>query len=129
MRKLVKLLAVAAVLLVAAMTSAAAPAPSSARGTHHFWYAISPGESFTTAVRHAAGASGGQVAATVKDMIQRVEAGKRVLVPEGTRAGVRMVPATVAGLRAALAASRAAHSRPGPLVARLRIPDPHDFKI
>src|SRR5215467_4062872 len=96
MRRLLRVSAVVAVLLVvSALTSAAAPAHSGTRGARGFWYVIVPGESFTSAVRHAAGASGGQVAATVRAMIRRVEAGKSVRVPEGTRRGVRLVPATV----------------------------------
>jgi len=131
MRKLFWASTVAAVLLaVSALTSAAAPASSGSRGAHRFWYAIASGESFAGAVRHAAGEPGSQVTATVKDMIVRVETGKRVMVPEGTRNGVHLVPATLTELQAALAAARSAGARSGTSVARLvRIPDPHDFPI
>jgi hypothetical protein len=132
MRKFLRTSAVAAVLLmVSALTSAAVPAHSATRGAHGFWYVAVPGESFAGAVRHAVGASGGQVAATVRGMIRQVEAGKRVLVPEGTRDGVRLVPATVPELRAALAtAGRAdARARVG-AAGRLSVTvDPHTFDI
>jgi len=130
MRRLLRVSAVVAVLLVVpTLTSAAAvPAHSGTRGARGFWYVIVPGESFAGAVRHA---SGGQVAATVRAMIRRVEAGKSVRVPEGTRGGVHLVSATVPELRSALAAARSAGSRRGTGAAGglLRIPDPHTFKI
>ena len=70
-------------------------------------------------------------------MIRRVEAGKTVLVPEGSGQGVYLVPATVSGLRAARAAARSAGSRPsagaaGELsrLSRAYDPrDPHTFDI
>src|SRR6266568_3999034 len=101
MRRLLRVSAVVAVLLVVpTLTSAAAvPAHSGTRGARGFWYVIVPGESFAGAVRHTADASGGQVAATVRAMIRRVEAGKSVRVPEGTRGGVHLVSATVPELR------------------------------
>ncbi len=130
MRRFLWVSTVTAVLLVPALTSAAVPAQSASREVHGFWYVITPGESFAGAVRHATGASGGQVTATVQDMIRRVEAGRTVMVPEGTRDGVHLVPATVPELRAALAAARSVGSGSGRSAARLaRIPDPHDFPI
>src|SRR5215472_14624623 len=107
MRRLLRVsVVVAVVLVVSALTSAAVPAHSAGRDVRGFWYVTVPGESFAGAARHAVGASGSQVAATVREMIRRVEAGKSVLVPEGTRDGVHLVRATVPELRAALAAAR-----------------------
>jgi len=132
MRRLLRVSGVGAVLLVvSALTSAAVPAHSAPQGARGFWVVTAPGESFIDAARHAVGAPGSQVAATVRGMISRVKAGKSVLVPEGTRRDVRLVPATVPELRAALAAGPPAGSGPGAGAAvRLTlIPDPHDYPI
>jgi hypothetical protein len=51
------------------------------------------------------------VAATIELMLQRVEAGHAVRVPEETRGGVISVRATVAELRAALSAARSLGAR------------------
>jgi hypothetical protein len=73
-----------------------------AASSHGFWVVITPGESFGEAAR----TSGGAVAATVRGMVRRAEAGKTVLVPEGTRHGVHNVRASVSELRAALSEAR-----------------------
>jgi hypothetical protein len=137
MRKLWWVSGVVAVLAASALTSVAAPARSAAPGASGFWAVTVPGESFTDSAVQAAGVPGSHVAATISGMIRAVEAGKTVLVPEGTSQGVHLVPATVSGLQAAHAAVGLASSRPGTGAAgelsglsRVVEPrNPHTFKI
>jgi hypothetical protein len=137
MRKLWRVSGVVAVLAVSALTSAAAPARSAAPGASGFWAVTVPGESFTDSAVQAAGAPGSHVAATIRGMIRAVEAGKTVLVPEGTGQGVHLVPASVSGLQAAHAAVGLASSRPGTggagelsrLSRAVDPTDPHTFPI
>jgi hypothetical protein len=131
MRKSARVLSVIAVVLVTAgLMTAAAPARSVPRAPRGFWAVTATGQSFADSARQAARSSASQVAATITGMIKRVEAGHTVLVPEGNGSDVRMVPATVAELRAALAAIGQAGSRPDTAPAgKLPMIDPHEFRI
>jgi hypothetical protein len=126
-----------AVLLAASALTAATPARSALPGASGFWAVTVPGESFTGSAVQAARVPGSHVAATISGMIRAVEAGKTVLVPEGTSHGVHLVPATVSGLRTARAAVGLAGSRPGTgaagelsrLSSAVDPTDPHTFSI
>lgn len=113
MHKLIRASAAVAILVIASVLTAAAPAPAqrAARSGHGFWLVVTPGESFTTAVRQATVApGGGRVAPTLHVMLRSAEAGRAVEVPQGTRRGVMNVRASVSQLRAALSATRALSS-------------------
>ena len=99
MRRLWRVSGVVAVLAVSALTSAAAPARSAAPGASGFWAVTVPGESFTDSAVQAAGAPGSHVAATIRGMIRAVEAGKTVLVPEGTGQACTWCPRPCQGCR------------------------------
>lgn len=135
MRKLARVASVLAVVLVTAgLTTAATAAPAARtapRAPDGFWAATALGQSFADSARQAAGSSAGQVAATIRGMISRVQTRHTVLIPEGTGGDVRLVPATVTELRAAMAAIGPAGSRPaaGPAGMVPLNEDPHDFKI
>lgn len=124
--------AVAALLLMVPALAAAGSPTRIAGGAKGFWAVTVPGESFASTVGGAMGASPQRVTGTIEGMVKRAKAGKPVLVPEGTRGGVHMVPAQLTQLQAALAATSkaAADDRAAGSAGRVaRIPDPHDFKI
>jgi hypothetical protein len=108
MRALIRVSSAAAVLLVASalpsIASAQAHQNTGFSQRHGFYWAMTPGESFTDAARQAARSSGGQVAATLKAMVRRAEAGGKVYVPQGTGHSIISLPATPSGLQTALSA-------------------------
>jgi hypothetical protein len=104
--------AVVAACTVAGSASVSAQAQRRAQPAHEFWLVITPGESFSEAARNAALTSGGgQVTATIEEMLKKVEAGQAVYVPQGTRDSVTSVRATIAQLKSALSASGSLYSR------------------
>jgi hypothetical protein len=102
-----------ALALVSAVPASASPQPQhSARSPHGFWFVITPGESFADAVQQTARVSGGQVMATIGEMLKQARSGQAIYIPQGTRRTVISVRATVPELRALLSEVRSLDIRP-----------------